>query len=295
MKLFLVLLIFLLSCTPGNRITLHEDNDYFKPTKNNDKNFSQGLRMALEIPDKTGSTSYFFGNNFYTPDDKAESKPILNDRPYAGYTYVGADFKYTIGGERQDVFGITGGIVGPHSYSEQFQNEVHRLLGQNTAKGWGNQLDDEFGLILKAETNRAFLVRKNFDVVNTFGAHFGNVFTQGYFGSNFRYGHRLPSYFSSPGIIYPRLPKEDEDGSWAYYVFGGPVGRVVAHNIFLDGNTFEDSQSVDRKLFVAEGRVGFAVEKSGYRFAYTYILHTKEFDQDVVSNDFGEITLSKEW
>lgn len=34
---------------------------------------------------------------------------------------------------------------------------------------------------------------------------------------------------------------------WEAYVFAGAEGRGVASNIFLDGNTFEDSHTVDRE------------------------------------------------
>lgn len=293
---FLWVLIFLISCTPGTKFTLHEANDIFKLSKNNDRNFSQGAKFALEVPDETGSTSYFVGNNFYTPGNKQLATPQPDDRPYAGYTYGGADWKYRRTATVQEVIGATIGMVGPHSYSEQFQNQVHRWLDQNPARGWDNQLEDEVGIILKAERSNNFILQAgNFDLTTTYGGHLGNVFTQGYGGANFRYGRNLPDPFLSPGVIFPRLPDSDELSDWSYYLHGGPFVRAVAQNIFLDGNTFVDSLSVDKKPFVFEGRLGFAVEYSRYRFSYTYFYVTDEFKEQTVPNDFGEITISYGW
>lgn len=291
----LLLTLFLVSCTPGARYTLHEDNDYFKPTKNNDRNFSQGVRVARELPDETGSTVLFAGQNFYTPGKKYLVEAQPEDRPYAAYLYVGADYKYVRSETSIDVLGITVGIVGPHAYGEETQNGVHRFLDQRTAKGWDNQLEDELGIILKAERQYSVPLHSSFDLINTIGGHLGNVFTQAYAGTLFRYGYNLPSFFLSPGIIFPRLPGDSDTPKWSYYLYGGPYGRAVAQNIFLDGNTFRDSQSVDKENFVAEGRLGFAVERNLYRFAYTYVIQTKEFENEEIGNDWGEITLSLGW
>jgi len=294
LKKLLLLALLLTSCAPGVRYSLHENNDIFKPTENGDRDFSQGVRVAVEVPDSSGSTAYFIGQNFYTPDHKQLTELQPNDRPYSGYLYAGADFKYRKSPTLQNVFGITGGIVGPHSYAEQTQNTVHSWLGQQTAKGWDNQIGDEIGIILKAEQNEAHFLSEHFDWLTTLGAHAGNVFTQGYAGINFRAGYNLPDPFSSPGIVYPRGQYE-EKRRLAYYLYGGPWLRAVAHNIFLDGNTFRDSHSVDKYPLVVEGRLGFAVEYGLYRFAYTYVFPTKEVHGAPAATDFGEITLSVGW
>lgn len=293
---FLILLLFLAGCAAGTRYTLHEDNDIFKPTKNNDSDFSQGVRVTGEHPDSSGSTSYFAGQNFYTPGNKQIKELQPNDRPYAGYLYAGADFKFRRAPAMQDTFGVTAGIVGPHSYAEQTQNTVHRWIGDNTAKGWDNQLEDEIGIILKAERAVAFPLQRNFDLVTTLGGNLGNVYTQAYTGALLRFGYNLPDYFFGGDIIFPRAPNPVTAPGWSLYMFAGPFGRAVLQNIFLDGNTFRDSHSIDKKPFVAEGRAGFAIEKGYYRIMYTYVVQSKEYDtQQKTPNDFGEITLSWGW
>jgi lipid A 3-O-deacylase len=49
-----------------------------------------------------------------------------------------------------------------------------------------------------------------------------------------------------PGAAYFQTPK----GGFGWCLFASFEGRAVARNIFLDGNTFTDSHSIDKKTFV---------------------------------------------
>jgi lipid A 3-O-deacylase len=63
-----------------------------------------------------------------------------------------------------------------------------------------------------------------------------------------------------PARIRPGVPGgdgvSDVSAGFDWYVFAGAEGRYVAHNIFLDGNTFADSHSVDRRPFVLDIQLG---------------------------------------
>ena len=92
----------------------------------------------------------------------------------------------------------------------------------------------------------------------------GNIFTYAAAGAMVRFGQRLRADWGQPRI-QPALSGSDfvnhgalHDGP-AWYVFAGTEGRAVARNIFLDGNTWEDGPSVDKKPFVADLTAGAAV------------------------------------
>jgi len=51
------------------------------------------------------------------------------------------------------------------------------------------------------------------------------------------------------------------------YVFAGVEGRAVARDIFLDGNTFQKSPSVDKEPLVGELAVGAALLFPGGRLS----------------------------
>jgi len=66
----------------------------------------------------------------------------------------------------------------------------------------------------------------------------------------------------------------------------------VAHNIFLDGNTFRDSRSVKKENFVGDAQLGLAVVIDGVRLAYTHVLRTREYVGQDASDQFGAFSVS---
>ena len=79
---------------------------------------------------------------------------------------------------------------------------------------------------------------------------------------------------------------------FGWYVFGGVGGHVVGRDIFLDGNTWRDSRSVDKRTFVADFEVGAAVFWQNVRLSYTQIWRTKEFDGQRENFTFGSVSLA---
>ena len=69
-------------------------------------------------------------------------------------------------------------------------------------------------------------------------------------------------------------------------------GPGVARNIFLDGNTFRDSRSVDREPLVADIQAGVALTWRKYRFSYTHVRRTREFRTQKGSDNFGAVSFS---
>ena len=57
----------------------------------------------------------------------------------------------------------------------------------------------------------------------------------------------------------------------------GREARAVAHNIFLDGNVFRSSPSVDRQEFVYDLKAGFSVRIASARLSLTQIWRSEEF------------------
>jgi hypothetical protein len=68
----------------------------------------------------------------------------------------------------------------------------------------------------------------------------------------------------------------------------------VARNIFLDGNTFEDSPHVTKNPLVGDLQLGVAMTISGARLAYTHVFRTKEFEGQKGGDlsQYGALSLS---
>jgi lipid A 3-O-deacylase len=73
---------------------------------------------------------------------------------------------------------------------------------------------------------------------------------------------------------------------WDFYV--GAQARAVALNIFLDGNTFQNSRSVVKEPVVADLIAGaelFSI--SELRFGFSLVARTPEFRKQTGMDNFG--------
>ena len=61
--------------------------------------------------------------------------------------------------------------------------------------------------------------------------------------------------------------------------------------MFLDGNMFRDSHSVNRKPFVGEAQAGIAAQWGNFRVSLGQVLRSKEFDGQAGSQSFGSLAL----
>jgi len=76
------------------------------------------------------------------------------------------------------------------------------------------------------------------------------------------------------------------------YILGAVDNRLVLRDIFLDGNTFTDSHSVDKKTFVADLATGIAFNYGRFMITATQILRTREFESQDKTHNFGAISAS---
>jgi hypothetical protein len=247
------------------------------------------------------------GQQIFTPNDIAEFGPLPDERPYAGWLYLG----FAVVAEREnqshdvslDTWVLNLGVVGPSAGAEQVQNEFHTLIGSKQANGWPNQLHDEFGAALLYDHQwRRTKLRDNrpgkfgIDLSPHLGFSLGNVATYANGGATLRLGTGVDSDYGVPRIR-PSLPgsaffTSPVDGGFKWYIFTGIDLRAVAYNIFLDGNTDNESLSVDKETFVWESQSGFALVWSHLRFAYTYVIRSKEYVGQEDLDRFGSLALS---
>jgi hypothetical protein len=312
------------------QITIQLDNDWFGKIggNQNDRDYTTGIRIAY-LSDSVGVPGWveditnvprLFGSptdntvwrwgvsinqNIYTPEDTTTSDPIPDDRPYAAWLSLGLTLQgiRRVGDEpvRLDTFDAQFGVVGPWALGEQFQNNFHNVIDDDETQGWDNQLDNEPAIQLTYErrwrTDSWDLVPGiglEMDAVPYVGLGLGNVQIYGATGSIFRIGQSLAKDFGPPSIR-PALPGSESfsDRGFSWYVFGGVQGKLVAHDIFLNGNTFDDdSPSVDKIPAVAEGSFGLTLLFGDVRLSYTHIFRTPEFTEQHRIQQFGSLTFS---
>ncbi len=241
---------------------------------------------------------YAFGQSMFTPDDIELTDPPEKNRPYAGWLYgsIGMGTKSDSG---LDLLGLTVGMVGPASLAEHSQKLIHRLIGSDEPKGWRTQLNNEPGVILTTqkiwrEGSKISVSGYQLDVSPHIGALLGNIYTYANAGLTLRYGKKLPNDFG-PVFIAPSIPgasgfMPSKLRSW--YLFAGFEGRVVGRNIFLDGNTFSDSRSVDKKVLVGDIQFGLVVDWRKIRFSYKHLFRSEEYISQGGYDQYGALSVA---
>lgn len=255
-------------------VSLKEENDFFS-IPNGDEYYTQGLELGAKK--EASDYEYKVGQRIYTPDNKYLTNLQEQDRPYAGYLYMGGTKFFRIDVNTTNLYSYELGLVGPSAGGEFAQNRIHRLLGNREAKGWGNQLKDEpiinLGFRQEIYGGTEWLPWLPLRTIVYWGYDLGNLLTA-----------------SETGV---RLERIKEWGSWQARLFSGLEGVLKAHDILLDGNTWKDSHSVEKENLVATALVGFEVDYQRYFLSYTYRLMTTEFREQPGQHSYGSVQFGK--
>ncbi len=298
-------------------MTLTVENDLFG--SGDDRNYTNGVRLgwfdtnavapaAARIIDPlipmfsvndTTSVHYSLGQNLYAPRNLLAKTPNPKDRPYAGFIY-GSMGLTSITDNHLDDIELTVGMIGSAALGEQTQKFVHNLINSDDPKGWDHQLKNEPALMaswqrLWPEAYTAEIGNLHFRTSPYGGATLGNVYTYANSGVMLQLVPKDSKWQGMPLRVRPAMPGSgyfsvpENEFSWS--VFAGLEGRALARNIFLDGNSFRDSPSVDKKLFVGDANIGLAFAYGKTQISYTLNYRSEEFHGQDGSDLFGAVSL----
>jgi hypothetical protein len=241
------------------------------------------------------------GQGIFTPQDHSRPNPSTNDRPYAAWLYTGLNLIQNQDDHVLTSLSLQVGIVGSWALGHQVQNDIHSLFGEEPVRGWHYQLSNQFGFVATWNRNWRF----NQEIANGYSWEFvpsvslaaGNVYTYAQAGGILRWGLGLkatwgPDPFSGPGYTGTGYFDPSRAGSkWGFDFYAGAVGRLMAVNIFLDGNTLQNSRSVDKRVPVGDLLVGaefFYTDR--FRVDFVAVVRSPEFRQQRGPDTFGGVT-----
>lgn len=317
-------------------LNLYLENDLFGET---DRNYTNGIRLSWVSPNlesfrddpavppwlnkvndrfdrllgfKEGLTRNVvvsLGQKMYTPQTRDAEGLLVDERPYAGYLYLGFAY-HTRTADRLDTVEVDLGIVGPSALGEQAQDAIHDLRGFDKFQGWDNQLPDEPTINLAYENKRRLFKHGlpyglEHDFISHAGVALGNVAIYANAGAEYRFGWDLPEDFgtsavrpggdnSAPGKGDIRL-RQNKALIYGLHGFISMDGRAVARDIFIDGSTWKDSHSLDREYLVADIAVGVSLLIGDWKLSYAQVFRTREFKSQPHSHEYGSLALSYTW
>ena len=280
------------------------ENDRFAYT---DFGYSHGARVSLLFfrGDTTESllnipfTSPQYTNNFisfayaqqmFTPYDLEESQLIEDDRPYAGYSYIEIALHQTTQTDL-DSLTLQIGVVGKSSGMEDLQVYYHEKIDVAEANGWSHQLENEFIMQLNYMHKWRLEYSKIYGLESVLvpyaGANLGNASIKASGGVLYRIGFNIPKDFGMNSMnegSFSSLPVEskaivNDPSKWSLNFNIAAGSNLVARDIFLDGNTFKDSHSVDKNNFNAYVGAGGSARYKNFSVDYQHNYYTKEYEQ----------------
>ena len=263
--------------------------------------FFHRLPLIKSAPAETGhKLEVAIGQNMYTPQDTSRYDLITDDRPYAGYSYLSTAYHRKSeegeGWSQMDTLEVQLGMVGPLSLAEQAQKFVHKVRDLQRPNGWAHQLENEPGLTLAFERKWLYhpTNRQRFcaDLIAHAGAALGNVMTYFNAGAEIRTGWNIPRSFAVSVIRPAGSSWNTAVSGFSLYLFGAVNGRYVLRDIFLDGNSFSNSHSVDKEPLVADLSSGVTARYERLSISLAYTKKTREFTLQEEPHGYGSMTLS---
>lgn len=247
------------------------------------------------------------GQLMFTPEDWRSYDLIEDDRPYAGWLFgeiAWHGIRKPADGvcARLDTLQLQVGVVGPSALAQEAQDFIHDLRNFDRFNGWDNQLEDEPGINLAWTRRWRHTLAGNhddglcLDLMPSITASVGNVETSASVGGEMRAGWNVADDFGSdslrPGSARTVRAAPSPGNAFGAYVFAGVRGRAIARDIFLDGNTFADSHSVDKEALVGDFSYGLRICISDtVNLGYTQVVRTREFDGQS-AHSFGSVDVS---
>jgi hypothetical protein len=291
-------------------VTLIADNDWFV---HKDRHYTGGSHIAFvkdidTLPalvrgfaPLTWSADHMvalaLGQRIYTPSTTNPKPDEPADRPYAGWVYAQADIR-TQTGPVVDHLIANVGYIGPAAGGRQVQNISHHILSSRQYPGWGDQLKSEPTLLVGFERSWPALFGRRpgslaLDASPYAGVVAGNVYTYANTGLVVRLGNNLPDDLPVAQLTLG-TPRDGYRGAagFGWYVWLGGDVRAVARNVFIDGSTFRDSPSVDRKPFQYDIQLGVVVAWPKARVGLTVLQRSREFASQVGVDRFGQLSVS---
>jgi lipid A 3-O-deacylase len=255
-----------------------------------DRWYTQGLGLSLAGRIYGGPMPLPFDHRFtrralgimsaqlmFTPRELDSNIPPADDRPYAGYLYVGGYYQRArdlpdphplVTLATMDHLQLDIGMVGPASMARDAQDFWHDLIDEPRASGWDTQVGNE--VTFQTTTRKKWRFRWQthdqrlaVDLIPQLDLALGSVYRKFDTTMVLRAGWRLPDDFGSPRLLDVSSNAVAErlhpSGSWSVYAHGRISGRFVQHNLFLTGRDFRGGSGVQREPLVAEWQFGLTL------------------------------------
>lgn len=250
----------------------------------NEDNSSKGAwlhKISLHPENNVTSFNISINQEIYTPENKSVNIPE-NDYLYGGSLYLtfGVNQRRDTSLERLQ---LQLGVVGKYSFAEDVQNGIHNSVNKehNSPLPWINQVGDEVLInFLYSYTARLRLINSNIIsmyLLPTAMVSLGNGATYLDVNTRLQIGYNLDTSFGVHKITYGMDSIGVTSDDFMIYLYGGVGSRLMARNIFVQGNTFQEPYRHKIYPFVLYLEAGFSIGYNGVELSYGITHKTREY------------------
>jgi len=246
-------------------------------------------------PDKTYSVTYRFAHLIQTAIDVSTKELVPEDAPYVGLFAWNAQLS-AYDDVSSDQLSLSLGLVGPLSGGKRAQSAVHQSIGSKAPQGWDNQIDNE--LVFRLQAQRLWRIYDHpldigeFDLITGLNGGVGNLRSDIGAGIGLRWGKALAANFSSASAFPFQKINSVNASAHGWYFFVNTSAFYVANDIFMNGNTFQESHSVSLIHQQFGISAGIMVNLYHWNIVYTLFRKSDEYQGQNEPSRYGSITVS---
>jgi lipid A 3-O-deacylase len=299
---------FFCSAQKPAEISIISDNDlYTSPV--NDQYYTNGIEIIYRYLGTSSNenvakkiTEFRLGQYIYNPQSVRAEDINVHDRPFAGYLFAEAGINTFYKNESVLKLNFQGGVVGPESYAEQFQEGLHKLVGYPTVKGWQYQIPTTLALQAQAVYSHKILSGRFHEKVDFHlqgEVNAGTIWMGAAVGPMVRISLKrplLPVYDSALHGAALNHNKELYKEQRELFLYVNPTINYQAYDATIEGSMFSDTKPpvtwpIKPFRFIAEAGVKYRYNNWTYSYSFNY--RSKELtNRAITSHYYGSIVLS---
>jgi len=305
--LFSILFILTFSAsaqTFKNEFGFKSDNDSYL-AQGSDRYYTNGLfidyRRAMDQSKlKNGLEKKIYeisaGQKMYNPISGYSPDPAKQDRPFAGYLYVGGALSWFHNNESILKTSVELGTTGPNSLAEDGQELLHNTIGFYELDGWQYQIKNELAINLSAQYTRLLHRASNNAIDFSFDgyANIGTTFSGAGAGILFRAGG-INQLFNSAytNSVIGNNPKTKALVKREIFFYAKPQLNFVAYDATVQGSMFNNNSPVTFgvKPIVFAQQIGFNYSSQRFTFDFGMLFKTKEIKSTAKAHQYGSISM----
>jgi len=202
------------------------------------------ILMPLSLSTKSAlaldKVEFTIGHKIWTPSDIKSTKPVANDRPYAGYFYTEFNF-LSLNSQQAQRVNLTLGVTGKYSFADKAQTLVHSITASEEPNGWEYQIADEvvggIGYLTHFNLSRHAVDTAEFEIANITEVNIGGFRSDVSTGIMLRWGMDLSENMGAANIATEHSFRPGMIGASnsAWFIFTGIEGRYRFNDMTIEG------------------------------------------------------------